>query len=439
MGEWHLSKYNIISQISPYSIACFNSLRGSYYELNKQEISIFMNFDKVNLNDETIEKFKKLGIIVNFDEQEYLKSSMILTYALRDDIVHFTIATTLACNFNCPYCFEKHYNNSKMSIEIQNKLINFIKKTLIDSKKKRLKIVWFGGEPLLAPDVIENISKEIIPFCDNNNIIYSSSIITNGYLFNQENVDLLNKYKVYSTQITLDGVEEIHDKTRCLLNGKGSFEKIISNLENVKYKGSIDIRNNIHNENKHEVEILKKILKKIEKQSNNIIIYKPAPIINNPGEERENQVNYLTIEDGIDFELERRKNNIPKCKTNFCSANSLYFISIDTEGYLYKCCEDITFKEKSFGHIDTWNCKNPLKTASNIDILTKYINSAGILDNECKDCNFLPICGGDCPSKKFFYNLKCPYTPFKKNPDYFIQKIREIVIKKNEQEKFRTN
>ena len=186
MGEWHLSKYNIISQISPTTIGCFNSLRSSYCELNIQEALVFMDLNKFDLDDILIEKLKKLGMVVDFDEQEYLKSFTILSYALRDSIVHLTIATTLACNFNCPYCFEKHCNdNNKMSIETQNKLIEFIKNLLIKSEKKQLKIVWFGGEPLLAIDIIENISKQIIPFCDENNIIYNSDIITNGYLFNQ--------------------------------------------------------------------------------------------------------------------------------------------------------------------------------------------------------------------------------------------------------------
>lgn len=434
MGEWHLSKYNIFSSISPSIIACFNSLKGSYCELSPEEVSNLYNLSDIN------KKFIETGMVVNFDEQEYLKSLVITKYNKKNESIKITIATTLACNFNCPYCFEKHYNNSVMTLEIQNKVVSFIKKIVSYSGKNKLHITWFGGEPLLALEVIENISKEVISFCEKKNVLYTASIITNGFLFTQEKVDILNKYKISNAQITLDGLEENHNKTRCLLNGKGTFEKILDNLKTVHYDGVVNIRNNICDENKQDSQILKKIIEIIRKQSGNIIIYKPAPIINNPADNNnKNQVNFLSIEDGIDFELKRKNNRIPQCKVNFCSASSLFFICIDSSGKLYKCWEDITFEERSYGDIEHWDIRQPFKTASNLDILLKYTNSAGILNDECKECNFLPICGGDCPSKKFFYNLKCPYTPFKKNSDYFIQKIREIVIKKNEQEKSRTN
>ena len=56
---------------------------------------------------------------------------------------------------------------------------------------------------------------------------------TNGYLLTPEVFERLLKLKVYNYQITIDGVQENHDKYRTLKNGAPTFEKIIDNLQNI--------------------------------------------------------------------------------------------------------------------------------------------------------------------------------------------------------------
>jgi len=60
-----------------------------------------------------------------------------------------------------------------MSEEVQNSLIESRIKTIAN-----LGITWYGREPLLA------FSDRIIKLCDDNNVNYSASVITNGYLLN---------------------------------------------------------------------------------------------------------------------------------------------------------------------------------------------------------------------------------------------------------------
>ncbi|MFR6582323.1 MAG: radical SAM protein [Ruminococcus sp.] len=56
---------------------------------------------------------------------------------------------------------------------------------------------------------------------------------TNGYLLTPEVFERLLKLEVYNYQITIDGVQENHDKYRTLKNGAPTFEKIIDNLQNI--------------------------------------------------------------------------------------------------------------------------------------------------------------------------------------------------------------
>jgi Fe-S oxidoreductase len=85
---------------------------------------------------------------------------------------------------------------------------------------------------------------------------YHADIITNGYLLTQEVVDLLDRCKVTSAQITIDGMGATHDATRRLAGGGPTFERITTNLRDAKIPFKVNIRHNVHEGNKHEIETL---------------------------------------------------------------------------------------------------------------------------------------------------------------------------------------
>lgn len=425
-NKWHLSEYNIFSsKIYNNKVSCVNLLKGTYSEIDLNDLNKLYKLEKINNIEKELTNFINQGIIANFNEKEYVRASL-LTGFNKTNTIQIIIAPSLVCNFSCPYCFESHTDKNVMTLETQDKVINFIKNLISFSWKKRLNIIWYGGEPLLHPEIIEHISNPLISFCQERNIEYSAGILTNGYFFNQKNADLLTRCKVNRVQITLDGLEKNHDSTRFLSNGKGSFKQIIDNLNSVKFNGNINIRNDIHSNNKQDIDELKALLKKIQENTGNKIYYYTAPIINVPAEEQENQVEFLNIKDTIEFEFKRRNEKIPSFKITYCSAQSLFFFGIGSRGELYKCWEDFGFEERSYGDIESWDIRNPFMTATNPNILMQYINSVGALDSECYNCVWLPICAGGCPSKKFFCNMKClPYVPYKYDVDFYIEKIRE--------------
>ncbi len=94
-----------------------------------------------------------------------------------------------------------------------------------------LHISWFGGEPLLARPVIEEISSHILKVAaGRSSLQYVGDITTNGYLLNSSTVERLSELGVSFYQISFDGPEFLHDRTRVRRNGKGSFREIWKNL-----------------------------------------------------------------------------------------------------------------------------------------------------------------------------------------------------------------
>ena len=143
------------------------------------------------------------------------------------------IAPTSNCNFRCVYCYErKVLRTSMMTEETQDAIIDAVKAAA--NHLEMLSVTWYGGEPLLAVDIIERLSKKFLEICEENNIQYAASIVTNGYLLNRDVVKKLNELKVSRYQITLDGKKEIHDANRPLANGGGTYDIITRNIIDVK-------------------------------------------------------------------------------------------------------------------------------------------------------------------------------------------------------------
>ena len=91
-------------------------------------------------------------------EQLTNEDGNVLRKALSPHRLHLIILPTEQCNFRCKYCYEdfKVGKMAKFCVEGINKLIS---QRLPNTSN--LTISWFGGEPLLALDIISNISHHI--------------------------------------------------------------------------------------------------------------------------------------------------------------------------------------------------------------------------------------------------------------------------------------
>ena len=98
--------------------------------------------------------------------------------SLSDRHLSLILFPTEQCNFRCTYCYED-FKLRRMSEDVQVGILKLIENRLPNLSS--IDISWFGGEPLLAPEIISKINGAIQSNC-HSELEFSSNITTNGYL-----------------------------------------------------------------------------------------------------------------------------------------------------------------------------------------------------------------------------------------------------------------
>ena len=173
----------------------------------------------------------------------------IRSFGLDPYVLGLTILPTEKCNFRCVYCYET-FPNTRLSDELTSAIKELIRARSGDLRS--LSIRWFGGEPLLERNRIFDISYFSKTLCDSNNCAFCSSVTTNGFLLDEILFEQLVSSGVDRFQITLDGMETEHNKTRQTNNKVGSFRTIMRNLLSMRNSNSqfhTKIRLHVHADN----------------------------------------------------------------------------------------------------------------------------------------------------------------------------------------------
>lgn len=149
--------------------------------------------------------------------------------ALNNDRFKLILFPTEKCNFRCIYCYEDH-KGDKMSSTIVDSIKRFL--SLKIPTLKLFELEWFGGEPLIAKDIVIEITKFAQKLCKKYHVTFVSVMTTNGSLLDYTTFCQLLDLGINSFQITLDGDKENHDKYRLSAQNptSGTFDKIWKNL-----------------------------------------------------------------------------------------------------------------------------------------------------------------------------------------------------------------
>lgn len=129
-------------------------------------------------------------------------SSLMRAYNRKKGILGYTILPTFGCNARCVYCYEEGMKQVTMTPETVEQTIRFILET---HEGNKVKLSWFGGEPLLCPSTIDRICEGM----RDAGLEYKSSMISNGSLITPEIVGKMTRdWKLSHIQVSMDGAEE---------------------------------------------------------------------------------------------------------------------------------------------------------------------------------------------------------------------------------------
>ncbi len=172
---------------------------------------------------------RRFLVPVGFDEWTYTQQFRRITQLMappKQGITAFTIFTTTDCNARCFYCYELGRPRRPMTDEAARDAAAYIERVCGGQK---VKLTWFGGEPLYNARAIDVITGEL----RDRGISFRSRMISNGFLFDDETVrKAREEWALDWVQITLDGTEERYNRTKAFIYRDGSaYRRVLGNIE----------------------------------------------------------------------------------------------------------------------------------------------------------------------------------------------------------------
>lgn len=131
------------------------------------------------------------------------------------------------CNLACDYCYGGSESCEDMSLETLSKIVDFAVSSTPEGDT--LEFGFFGGEPLLRPDLMRSGAEMVETSCDAAGVEFQLRVTTNGTLLDDDAVSFLSRYGV-NVCVSIDGPPSIHDLHRRYPDGTGSSADVVENL-----------------------------------------------------------------------------------------------------------------------------------------------------------------------------------------------------------------
>lgn len=390
------------------------------------DISLISCIDKIkegdfsSLSEEEILTLRNNMILVEDDTNIYRSIKLQRSISRLDtSYLTLTIAPTTACNFKCVYCYESGITplSASAQTDLLEDTVSFVK---LFKNTKYLRVTWYGGEPLLQFEYIEKLSHRLMGLFDN----YQAHMVSNAYLLDRTKSQKLKELKITAIQVTIDGLEEVHNIRRPHKQNNDSFQMIIHNLDNlfsVYPEIRVGFRINVDKSNQSEYpHIYGYLMERYGKYNINI---HPGYVTDDFSAEPNSCC--FEADEVNKFVLGQYDNHnipislYPRPLFGECSARHITSFVIGPQGELYKCWNDIGIKEKTIGTVKEVSLSH--------ELLLKYLmGNDPLSDVNCEDCFCFPICEGGCPYKRI-YQKESLETFCKAKRDGIIDKFKRHI------------
>lgn len=429
------SRFNALSHTDDNGVVLYNSYTGAVTYFSDEEKETVMSSLKRTgteiLENEIHKDLYDNGFLVSSNVDEKRRAQFLHQSLHRTDTMHLVLLPTEACNFRCTYCYES-FERGKMD----RKTINGLKALVQEraTNLSNLNVSWFGGEPLISLDVIEELSHTFLSIAKENNIHYSCDLVTNGYLLTKDVFQKLLSWNINQFMITIDGVEEVHDSRRLLAGGGKSFDKIINNLIALKdftNEFEITIRTNFDESNLHESsELIDFLTEHFADDRRFGIMFRPVGKWGGKNDDEipvcsrtmaNKKIWELTDEavtQGLNMSPMITDSLLPSASV--CYAAKPHSLVVGSDGQLYKCTISL---DEEFNKVGKIHEDGSLDL--DYDKIASWVTSGEETDSVCQSCFYRPVCQGNhCPLYRIRTGERpCPYE--KRN----IKKVLNLIWK----------
>lgn len=350
-----------------------------------------------------IDPLTESGFIVDDEAQEREKLDDFFAQLIEGEssTLDATILTTYGCNFACVYCFEENVKKKvKMSEDTTDAVIAWLKNKSEKDGYKNIKLVFYGGEPLLNTKPIFAISKELKAWTEERGKSFSFAMITNGSMLTKNIVEELIPLGFESVRVSVDGMSDYHNLRRPFLDGRPTFDIIMKNIKDI-----VDIID-VELAGTYDKADVKNIFEFIDYLKDEGLLHKFsllgfAPVAPRLGPEdapgKVELAECLSFIEGDGIIMETLAINRYLFKAGYKFRPSLGInvcpliikhggVVIDPEGYINKCPTLVGHKEFILGTVfdEEYN-----------SIYQEFMDIKAW--NKCdQDCPYLPMCQGGC-------------------------------------------
>lgn len=395
-------------------ILLYSTFTTSMVELEKTMYEDIFVHCKYEVYPYEVSMLHDMGFLVDdsFNELAFLETLRIKTLEANNSApTYYIICPTTGCNARCYYCFEKGAKQKRMDDKTSEAVAKYI---VANHDNENLVIQWFGGEPLLEPDTISFIAD----YLHKNNVCFDSKIITNGYLLNDDIVQLaIKRWNVRIIQITIDALFDEYNKIKDYVYVSGNpFDIVMENIERcLKYGINTRIRVNFNPlEYKKAVQTVNYLKERFGNNPNFFVYFAPIdstdiPAITEsfPQQIRHPLIKLLDAEEDFcsfgNYDSRAEKNDkydsilqkyylvpIPTSCYGGCQSS----LTIDSIGNIFDCHRLLGNEQYASGNVFVGRESNEV---------AKYYADPFITDEQCNQCNLLPLCQGGCKYRKFKY------------------------------------
>lgn len=309
-----------------------------------------------------------------------------------DRLLAILLVTTYHCNFECAYCYQETSASQRQRHTLRlPSILEWMGRAVRRLRPTALNLTFFGGEPLLAMDVIERTCDYIhalpVPYHHQHRF----DVVTNGYLLDADRRQRLYAHNVRTFQITLDGPPDVHDQRRFTTAGNGSFHTILHNIEGLvaERPANIKIRTNIDSQNVHRYPALLRIL--LDRGLSDKVVLSIVPTKHTPDNlphckrfcfsESAEFHNYV---ESVHAALEAGFCVVPGMEIGPCLATASNAIALRPDGECFKCVNLLNKEGFNIGNVVTDEA---------CTLLDAYLPSPW---QQCVACKYVPVCAGGC-------------------------------------------